>query len=417
MEANKNYTIEGTITKFVTDFNNNVRYQNFPIVAFQFVSLNKVHKGKMVWWNYLHVEVCNKYVEALNEFTGKANDDQIIHTLINWEFDKASFWDSELQNKKNLAIVQDFKHKFIPLTEPEEDKSGVEKLPADPKEKSELLNKWCDILIKKFDKKGYTMWISLPHKDVDGAVIYSSVFCLFNKIVNVDDRLIIARQIRNFIIDYLIELYGHLYKLEIKALKAGDLIDDYKFIPHCKGKLLNGEKTQIETSLEKLEEHYFQPKYLTRLEQVLRDAEKRINDSYKDNKNLDQSKLKFPKSFKKIPAITFDKSGENYFFQFIYGRLLMLAFHIIFDLTLSQSYAVLKGAKKSLSERLGELQKMFCIEGLRGDKPTTEGIVAPDKDLEKIIPFLSNSEVAFLIKLSDKYKPELKPEIIEARSI
>lgn len=417
MDTNKEYTIEGAITKFVTDFNNKVGYKDFPIVAFQFVSLNKVHRGKMVWWNYLHEEVSDRYIEALNEFTGKSEDDQVVYTLINWEFDQASFWDSELQNKINSEIVQNFEPRFFPITEPEEDKSGVERLPANPKEKSGLLNKWCDILIKKFDEKGYTMWISLPHKDVDGAVIYSSVFCLFNKIVNTDDRLIIARQIRNFIIDYLIELYGHLYKLEIKVLKAGNLIDDYKFIPHCKGKLVNGIKTQIETSLEKLEGHYFQPKYFYKLEQVFRDAEKRINDSYKGNKIFDQKILKFPKTFKKITAITLNSSGENYFFQFIYGRLLMLAYHLIFDLTLSQSYAVLKDNKKRLSERLGELQKMFCIEGLRGDKPTTEGIVAPDKDLEKIIPFLSNTEVAFLIKLSDRYKPELKSEIIEARSI
>lgn len=416
MGPNKKYIIEGAITKFVTDFNNNAECNNYPIVAFQFVSLDKVHNGKMVWWNYLHEDVNNKYLEALNEFTGKSEDDQVVYTLINWEYDKASFWDSELSNKRNTEVIKNFTHRFLPLGEPEEDKSGVERHPADATEKSKLVAKWEQILIKKFNKSGYTMWISLPHKDVDGATIYSSVFCLFNKIVVTEHRLSIARQIRNFIIDYLIELYGHLYKSEIKVLKAGSNIDDYKFIPNFKGKLVGGEKTQIETSFEKLEAHYYNPKYLHRFEQVYRDAEKRINDSYSKDKGFDQSRLKFPKTFKKITAITFDKAGENYFFQFIYGRALMLAYHIIFNQTLSCSYAILKGARKAYTERLGELQKMFCIEGLRGDKPTTEGVVAPDKDLDRIIPFLSDKEVAFLIKLSETFNPSLKAQIIEVKS-
>jgi hypothetical protein len=419
VEPQKKYTIEGAITKFVTDFNYSVECKGYPIVAFQFVSLDKVHNGKMVWWNYLHEEVSDRYLKALNDFTGKNEDDKVVYTLINWEYDKASFWDSELSNENNSEVVQNFSHTFLPLGEPEEDKSGVERHSADPKEKSMLVAKWEEILIEKFNKSGYTMWISLPHKDVDGATIYSSVFCLFNKIVGKEYRLSIARKIRNFIIDHLIELYGHLYKLEIKAIKAGDNIDDYRFKPNFRGKIFKGDKTQIESHFEKLEGRYFTIEYLDQFNQVYTAALKRMEATYQNGVFVHGAQ-KYPKSYKPLTSITLDKSCKKHFFQFIYGRGLILAYHIIFNLTLSQSYSLLKnnGKKQLPIGNMGDFQKMFCIDGLHNDRYDTAGQLIPDNEnLEELIPNLSEKEFGFLLSLCDKYNVLLKSRLLEAKSI
>ncbi len=76
------------VKEFVDNFNKDTKHQVYPIVAFQFVSLNSVNNGKMVWWNYLHHSIKERYESAVKEFTGKdENSPQIKHTLINWEYD------------------------------------------------------------------------------------------------------------------------------------------------------------------------------------------------------------------------------------------------------------------------------------------------------------------------------------------
>ena len=77
MNLVKSYNTEQSLVQFVTDFNKNDSYNSFPIIGFQFVSLDDVENGKMVWWNYLHKEIAQKYVEVLNKFTGKAAKDGI----------------------------------------------------------------------------------------------------------------------------------------------------------------------------------------------------------------------------------------------------------------------------------------------------------------------------------------------------
>lgn len=217
---------------FVDAFNNKRENEGFPIIALQFVSLDNIVDGKMIWWNYLHKAVADKYASAVKEFTGKVESTATIkRTLINWEYEDNTYWYEELGSKKVLDLpLKKICIDFSEVTK-DVDQSGVERIIPNAAEKEVLLKEWLHILTKHFNACGSTMWISLPHKDMSGDTLYSSIFCVFNKpIAKPKSRVKTGRAFRNFIIDYVIDRYKEPLQRDLATVtaKLGATINDYK---------------------------------------------------------------------------------------------------------------------------------------------------------------------------------------------
>ncbi len=376
---------------FVDSFNKRDEFKGTPIVAFQFVSLDDIHDGKMVWWNYIHSKVNDSYLKVIEEFTGKDNGD-IKNTLINWEWDEDIIW---YQSLGSSCILKKFTPSFLPVTFFEDD-SGIQKLPANPAEKKKLAESWKDAQCSAF-AAGAALWISLPHKENKGDNIFSSIFCLFNNPLG-DEKLLIEvyKRIRNFILDYLIDLYRKPFKLEISALMEAIDIEDYRPINFSyTGKTIN---SKIKTLFDK----YISDSYKSNFAKKYQDAKNRIEKTYKsETKSFDNVGLIFPSKYKVVSNIT--PSNSTGFFNFIYGRLIILSYHIIFKISLKDAYSTLRNKEEKYKLTIGDFQKMFGIKGLRNDSVGTSQQFEPNINLEVIIKNISEAEFNFLLSICNYY--------------
>lgn len=430
MNENSQHRIEQALVQFVTEFNSESRYSEFPIVAFQFVSLDDVIDGKMVWWNYLHQNVVERYMEALTKFTGKVSPEgKIKNTLINWEFEDGSFMYYDFNNKDRQQIIPSFSQAdFSPITK-NIDKSGVEREPAIRSEKIKLLRKWKDLLGKIFCNAGSTMWVSIPHKDESGAsIVYSSVFCLFNKPLLENCQLPVARRIRNFIIDYLIDLYRYPLLEQKKALentvtdfaqKRDITAADYK--PKIYAIQYNKPSSDKVLKVTELETHYFSSEqYLPSFLSEYTKAMNRIKETYDPGlKQFNQENKSYPKASDYIIVRNMSVLSEEQFRKFLYGRFLVLAYHVVFEKNAHQTHdLVFDTAPDWQSDKLDiadQINSRFIIYGLRNDKKT--GVMYETKSLvENIIPNISKAEFDFLIEICTFYSFEkMKNLITKAR--
>lgn len=89
------------------------------------------------------------------------------------------------------------------------------------KSDKEVLNDWGNLLEKNFGN-GTAMWVSIPHKDANKRTIYSSVFCLFNDQASQEVLLDAYFLIRNFITNYLIDLYKAPIEKEVEKFKIDE---------------------------------------------------------------------------------------------------------------------------------------------------------------------------------------------------
>ncbi len=394
MSTPASYSTEQSLIDFVSSFNNDKRYKGFPIVAFQFVSLNSVKEGKMVWWSFLHKEIQAKYLEALNDFTGITETGNVEKTLINWEYEEHSFWYDPFgcltKDKiiKNAVTMQD----FLPVIS-DDDKSGSEKKKADKKEKIKLLGQWKQLLNEKFEQKGSTMWVSIPHKDNRIDVVYSSVFCLFNCPLPERHQLSIARSIRNFIFDYIIDLYRSPLEKQVQLLSSTTEIE--KFRP----KKYNYTGKKKVDAIKKVNDHFYQQNYLDDFIREITNASDRLSKSYNTNdKKLNDPPKNIPTSYKPLHKIK--TTTPKLFFQLVYGRLLFLSYLLVFDETISESYRLLTG--KILDKTY--IVDILGIDGLKkddfGTSGTSEGICDPDR----IVPCISDFEYEFLLQACVEFK-------------
>ncbi|HEY4325165.1 MAG TPA: hypothetical protein VGN20_14305 [Mucilaginibacter sp.] len=394
---------------FVDNFNNKKENKGFPIIALQFVSLDNIIEGKMIWWNYLHKAIADKYALAVKEFTGKVESTATIkRTLINWEYEDNAYWYEDLGSKKVLDLsIEKIRLDFSDVTK-DIDQSGVERITPNSIEKERLLQEWLDILTKHFNASGSTMWISLPHKDMSGDTIYSSIFCVFNKsIVATKSRVKTGRVFRNFIIDYVIDRYKEPLQRELATVTAelDANINDYKPEKFSyTGKL---KRTRLNANCSRLFQSQNLPALIEQRNYALGYLLKDRTSIPGDEKKAEPAFDDFVPFHKITP---FDKTG---FKKLIYGRLLLLAFFVVKEKSLDNSIVELVGHGLSQTYVLD----IFGIDGLKKDKDHNRKNATRQCELDKIIPFISKIEYHFLLSACDIYKVNeyFKDDIIAAR--
>lgn len=215
------FRMKETIEKNVTSFNSDKK--NCPIIAFQFVSLDSKDKNKLMWWSYDHKDISEKYDRIVHEFIGEK---ELERTLINCEFDSAPYWTKFLGEEGKIITCFDksgFKFKVEP--DPVGEKKTDWYNHTNSKPNNEVLDDWGNLLKKNFGK-GTAMWVSIPHNDVNERKIYSSVFCLLNDKATHLELIGAYFYIRNFITNYLIDLYKAPIEKEVEKFK----IDEQKRI-------------------------------------------------------------------------------------------------------------------------------------------------------------------------------------------
>lgn len=199
--------IKDRIIEFVMDFNR--KYSSFPLITFQFVSLDEIpnKNSKLIWWTFCHKDVALKYYNAVKEFTGYDPDkstSKVTRTLIKWEHNQKAFWYEPLGDEN---VIENTDSEYLYPIKHIDPIGAFEEFSSTTHEK-EFLDQWKNILNKTFDSKGATMWVSMQHSFDKDTKIPSHVFCLFNKKISDNYKVIeVYREIEKFIVDYLIDLY------------------------------------------------------------------------------------------------------------------------------------------------------------------------------------------------------------------
>jgi hypothetical protein len=97
------------IRRFVEDFNKDKVFKDWPILSFQFVSLDDAEKGDLVWWTYSHKEIKNNYNDCIVDFTG-LSDGKIDKTLIFDDYKGGVYYYEKLGKEK---IINNKKLMFL----------------------------------------------------------------------------------------------------------------------------------------------------------------------------------------------------------------------------------------------------------------------------------------------------------------
>lgn len=217
--------ISNVITELIHSLNNELDYcKSTPIVGFQFVSLKEEKASNLTWWNFLHPDLEYKYNKAIRDFIKRKDDGTVENTLIFNDPPDEIYWyysyDDSLFSKNKDALKSLIAEKF----DEETITLGSEQALKHSSDVRPKLNYWCQTLENSLNNKGATMWISLPHSRHKNSKVYSSVFVLFSKKVDGDIRRNrIYKKIRDFVIDYLIDLYREKQAEEIGA--SGDFVN------------------------------------------------------------------------------------------------------------------------------------------------------------------------------------------------
>lgn len=202
--------IELTIKSLVSAYNQ--QYAEHPIVVFDFVSLDNANEGKLMWWTYNVKEVNDQYKKFVLEFIGTGNEKK---TLIKTEHDRDTYLYFELGNSDLLSNFKNKKYEFAK----QEDPIGIDDNFVNPIPDPEVIESYEKLFKKKF-RNGSSIWVSLPHTDRQDRKVYSAIFALLNnKITTKKNELDTYRSFRNFIVDYLIELYKAPLTKEISDTK------------------------------------------------------------------------------------------------------------------------------------------------------------------------------------------------------
>lgn len=379
------------IKQFVDDLNRLPLLIDTPIVAFQFVSIDNANNGKMVWWEYVHsgAHSYNNAVTALIT-DDKTGNKILTKTLINWEYKKNVFWYEKLGNGNIIEnISQTFIDNFGAVTE-RIDATGVEREQCNDDEKCVLLLEWEDILRKEFECKGSTMWVSFPHKENKNTIVYSSIFCVFNKHLKHDTRVAVYRLFRDFIINYLIKLYSGSEIVTTKQpTSSTEDINDYKPNYIFSNQSRTG-KFDIKQHFENLCKHFFTEYHLDDFKNIKDQATLIIKAvTFDDNKMLYNGN--------KFSAISFPepkniKTKEQFITRHTYGRYLMLGLCLVHNKTVNESFDYITENSRSLA--FNQINQYFKISGFKDCKLK----IGNNNGLQNgsILPCLSKKERAFL---------------------
>jgi hypothetical protein len=374
-----------------------------PIVAFQFVSLNKANDGKMVWWEYVH-KGADAFNNAVTELiTDKATGNTIItKTLINWEYKKNVFWYEKLGNGNIIENIPDnFSDNFNEVKD-RVDNTGVEREQCSDEDKCALLLEWEDILRRKLECKGSSMWVSIPHKEIDrNTTIYSSIFCVFNKHLQHDVRIRMYRIFRDFIINYLIEINRESKKSAINQelqQKTTENIADYKPKYQFSSPQKPRQSTfSIKRHFDGLCTKFFQDSYLSDFINIKNTAidiickatieNKKLKYNYSDGNPFSNIVFPEPKNIK--------EDTKDFIIRHTFGRYLMLGFCLVLGKTVRDAYGLIaqNNADKDTIQ-FKQINQYFKISGFKDCRL----IVAGDNGLQisKILPYLSKKEIEFL---------------------
>lgn len=371
MKEKNKASIKELVDWLNTDENSPLSEPKIPIVAFQFVSLDKPVNGKMIWWEYIH-QAAHVFNDAVKELiTDKSTGNTVItKTLINWEYKKNIFWYEKLGNGKIIEKITDnFLNNFEEVNA-REDKTCVEREPSDDKEKCALLLEWEDILRKKFECKGSTMWISIPHfaENDNNDQIFSSIFCVFNGALEYDARIKVYRIFRNFITNYLIKLYRESEQAITASQRLIDNSNINDYIPKFNRGILKD---------------WYSKTYLSDFDKVI---DRAMNSIIYYNRNNGEEFDKIV--FSEVKNI---KKKEHFIHHFM-GRYLLLGFCLIYKMTIREAFELISLNEVRILE-CKDINVYFKIQGLRDKKGKGKGNGLCN---ENILPHLSKKEINFL---------------------
>jgi hypothetical protein len=389
------------IRRFVEDFNKDKVFKDWPILSFQFVSLDDAEKGDLVWWTYSHKEIKNNYNDCIVDFTG-LSDGKIDKTLIFDDYKGGVYYYEKLGKEKiinNTIEITD----FITL-KPERDQIGKVGDKQHKDKSSDYLKHWQGILENKFNG-GSTMWISIPHTEIGGtSIIFSSIFIVFNtQIVLKDDAY---KKIRNFIIDYLIELYDN--KSAIKQAKKAFGFEEETEISKDSF-LIKEYKTSI-TSLatntfRDLEKKYLIDDNLLKLLEINKIANTLLTQFFETPYSEKASFFEINKRERTLYVVgTLKKKNLEEYRSFLLARIIFLVLHIVGEYSALKTWTYLNlylGAKRGVGKylfRMDNIRKCLNIKGLQSDYP--DGTIK--LDLNKVVESISEVEFDQITDLARK---------------
>lgn len=201
------------------------------IHTFQFVSIDKNNENNVIW-RMLSLDI-NEYENVVKEFTGTSVGEynwSIKRTLIYSDYNGPA-WFHELGKDKIQKNQTEYYYKVYPNTiaMPKDQYDNIA-----PKDYSNdvhgLLKYWGHCLENTFGYKGSAMWISQKHTTAEGYYIASSIFILFNGSPSEEVKETVATRSRDYIIEYLINVYK---ERAIRAYKTQEdaflqLVEDKK---------------------------------------------------------------------------------------------------------------------------------------------------------------------------------------------
>ncbi|MEZ4927897.1 MAG: hypothetical protein R3A50_16560 [Saprospiraceae bacterium] len=409
-------SVRVSIDKLVRDYN--IKYSRHPIIVFQFVSLDATSNKNLIWWSHDQEEITDKYNNLVTEFIGK---EKVERTLVTWEYDGDAYRYAPFGKGKILQKVdpQKFKQGITP------DKIDLETAYQIIGDKTQMLFHWESLLQNEFIN-GSTMWISLPHTDNLNRLIYSSVFVLFNTRLpekeNKPDKKILLesyRLFRNFIVQYLIDHYRRpLIESKMELIKELAMFESSPntasnyFRPigyNVSGKI-------ITKHLKGLEDKYFgSENYFDDFILIKEAAFNRIKSTYNSSKHLIlQENSEYQDTYTIISKIHIGDKEKFKFF--LYGRFMILIYHLVFEYSLKLSWHYLINHKRP-SFDFTELQRRFAISGLRNDIESATRQLSPDINLHKVVPSLSDAEFRLLLDVCSEYKKSFRwSDLIDART-
>lgn len=194
-----------------------------PVVhSIQFVSASYPNFGSPVW-NTLSLEI-RKYQAAVGTFLGLMGDtDKYSRSLLNAEYEEAPFWYRDWAPEKASGMqIDKFKvnGKLNYQFQMEDAYDKYER--ENDTTLNELLDNWETCLTMEF-KTGATMWISQSHISGDDQkrLQVSSIFLMFSHHIQDEaDQFRVAKLCRDYIIDYVIQLYQRRLRDELQLIDS-----------------------------------------------------------------------------------------------------------------------------------------------------------------------------------------------------
>jgi hypothetical protein len=192
--------------KFVSRINQTLT-DNF-IHTFQFVSIDKTNEENLIWCMLSNDKVT--YKKAVNKFIGieEGGSTKLKRTLIYNENPNGNPWYSTLGSGLIDCKLKEYEYdQYVEKVEPENEHVNIPPPGYSHGDIEDLKKYWETCIGEAFNHKGAIIWVSQKHTNIEGNTIISSIFALFNK--QLDDLTIslISSEFKNFIIDYIIDVY------------------------------------------------------------------------------------------------------------------------------------------------------------------------------------------------------------------